>query len=58
MRVAGSEAGVADAGNEGIQKGLYSRLYSVDKDLHEEKKDLSSGRQGHYIYTNRVEKKD
>jgi hypothetical protein len=44
MRVAGSEAGVADAGNEGIQKGLYSRLYSVDEDLHEEKKDLSSGR--------------
>ena len=57
MRVAGSEAGVADAGIEGIQKGLYSRLYSVDEGLHEEKKDLSSGRQGRYIYTNRVEEK-
>ena len=56
-RVAGSEAGVADAGNEGIQKGLYSRLYSVDEGLHEEKKDLSSGLQGRYIYTNRVEEK-
>ena len=57
MRVAGSEAGVADAGNDRIQKGLYSGLYSVDEGLHEEKKDLSSGRQGRYIYTNRVEGK-
>ena len=53
-RVAGSEASEADAVYEGIQKGLYSRLYSANEGLHEEKKDLSSGIQGRYIYTNRV----
>ena len=56
-RVGCSEADVADAVFEGIQKALKDRLYSVDEGLHEEKKDLSSGRQGRYIYTNRVEEK-
>ena len=43
-RVSGSKADVADAVLEGIQKGnWYSRLYSVEGKLHEQKKELSGG---------------
>ena len=42
-RVSGSKADVADAVLEGIQRGLYSRLYSVEGKLHEQKKELSGG---------------